>query len=56
MLSRLIDENIKKIVILFLFLSYCPLQIWTLKTCIKDIPKTITAMSSKLGQLMEDDE
>ena len=33
-----------------------PLQIWTLKICNHDISKTITARSSKLGQLIEDDE
>ena len=46
---------IKKKVI-FLFLNYLPLQIWTLKICIYDIKKTITARSFKLGQLIEDDE
>ena len=33
-----------------------PLQIWTLKICIHDNSKIITARSSKLGQLIEDDE
>ena len=35
-------------------LSYCPLQIWPLKTCNKDISKILTASSLKLGQLIED--
>ena len=47
--------KIKEKVILF-FLNYHPLQIWTLKICIHDISKTITARSLKLGQLIEDDE
>ena len=47
--------KIKKKVILFFF-NYVPLQIWTLKICIYDISKTITAKSFKLGQLIEDDE
>ena len=42
-------------VILF-FTNYLPLQIWTLKICIYDISKTVTARSFKLGQLIEDDE
>ena len=42
-------------VILF-FSNYPPLQIWTLKICIHDISKTITARSFKLDQLIEDDE
>ena len=46
--------KIKKNVILF-FSNYLPLQIWTLKICIHDISKTITARSFKLGQLIEDD-
>ena len=46
--------KIKKKAILFLP-NYLPLQIWTLKICIHDIPKTITARSFKLGQLIEDD-
>ena len=44
----------KKVVVLF-FSNYLPLQIWTLKICIHDILKTITARSLKLGQLIEDD-
>ena len=46
--------KIRKKVILF-FLNYLSLQIWTLKLCIHDISKTITAMSFKLGQLIEHD-
>ena len=46
------------IFILFLLKSYMylPLQIWTLKICIHDISKSITARSFKLGELKEDDE
>ena len=44
----------KKVIIIFS--NYLPLQIWTLKICIYDILKTITARSFKLGQLIEDDE
>ena len=41
----------------FYFLgSYCPLQVWTLKTRNKDVLKTALVSSFKLGQLMEDDE
>ena len=47
--------KIKKKVILF-FSNYLTLQIWTLKICIHDISKSITARSFKLGQLTEDDE
>ena len=47
--------KILKKVILF-FSNNLPLQIWTLKICIYDISKTITARSFKLGQLIEDDE
>ena len=54
MMSRLIGD-LKKKVTLF-FTNYLPLQIWTLKICNHDIPKTITARSFKLGQLIEDDE
>ena len=36
--------------------SFCPLQIWTLKTCYKAISETITARSFKLGQLIENYE
>ena len=37
----------------FFFSNYLPLQIWTLKSCINDISKTITARSFKLRQLIE---
>ena len=47
--------KIKKKVILF-YSNYLPLQIWTMKICIHDISKTITARSFKLGLLIEDDE
>ena len=36
--------------------SYCPLQIWALKTCNQDISEIIIASSFKQGQLVEDDE
>ena len=42
-------------VVLF-FSNYLLLQIWTLKICIHDISKTITARSFKLGHMIEDDE
>ena len=41
MMSRSIGENYKKIILFFS--NYLPLQIWTLKICIYDISKTITA-------------
>ena len=47
--------KILKKVILF-FSNYLSLQIWTLKICIHDISKSITARSFKLGELIEDDE
>ena len=34
-------------------MSFCPFQIWPLKTCNKDISKLITASRLKLGQLIE---
>ena len=40
----------------FIFFELLPLKIWTLKICIHDISKTITARSFQLGQLIEDDE
>ena len=49
MIGKLLVGNIKKVV----FSSYCPLTIWTLKTCNKDISKTITACSYKIGKLIE---
>ena len=36
------------------FSNYLPSQILSLKICINDISKTITARSFKLGQLIED--
>ena len=36
-----------------IFSSYCPLEIWPLKSCNKDISKNITASSLKSGQLIE---
>ena len=54
MMSRLIGDNKKKIVILF-FSNYLPLQIWILKICKHDISKAITGRSFKVGQLIEDD-
>ena len=53
-MRKLIDENFKKSY--FIFSNYLPLQIWTLKICIHDISKTITARSFTFGQLIEDDE
>ena len=47
-------KNFKKVIIFFS--NYLPLQIWTLKICIHDISKTITARSFKLGQLIQDNE
>ena len=47
--------KIRKKVILF-FSNYLPLQILTLKICIHNISKTITARSFKLCQLIEDNE
>ena len=40
----------------FIFSSYCPLQIWALKTCHQDIWKIIIGSSFKYGQVIEDDE
>ena len=54
MMSRLIGENLKKG--FSIFLENLPLQIWTLKICNHDIPKTITTRNFKLGQLIEDDQ
>ena len=51
MMSRSIGENLKKVILFFS--NYLPLQIWTLKICIHDISKIITARSFKLGQLIE---
>ena len=49
------DTAFKKKVILF-FSNYLPLQIWTLKICVHDISKSITARGFKLGPLIEDDK
>ena len=54
MMSRLIGENFKKVILFFS--NYLPLQIWTLKICIHDISNTITARGFKLGQLIKNDE
>ena len=51
MMSRSIGENLKKSY--FIFSNYLPLQIWTLKICIHDISKIITASSFKLDQLVK---
>ena len=45
---------LKKVIVFFS--NYLALQILTLKICNHDISKTITAMSFKLSQLIEDDE
>ena len=50
MMRRLNDENLKKSYFNFFRI------IWTLKICIDDISKTITARSFKLSQLIEDAE
>ena len=47
-------KMLRKVIIFFS--NYLPLQIWTLKSRIHDISKTITARSFKLGQLIEDEE
>ena len=47
--------KINKKVNLF-FSNNLPLKIWILKICNHDISKTITAMSFKLVQLIENDE
>ena len=51
---RIIDFFLKKVILFFS--NYLPLEIWTLKICIHDISKTITARSFKLGQLIEEDD
>ena len=38
------------------FSSSCKFGHWALKTCNKDISRTITASSLKFGQLIENDE
>ena len=50
------DQLVKIKEKVILFLNYLSLQIWTLKNCIHDISKSITAWSFKLSQLIEDDE
>ena len=60
-LGQLIEDNewinwLNFLKVILFFLSYCPLQIWPLKTCNKDTSKNITASSLKPGQLIEDDE
>ena len=52
--SRLPGKNKKEVILLFS--SFCPLQVWTLKTWYKDISKKLTARTSrsfKLCQLIE---
>ena len=53
MIIRLPGEYLKKVI---KFLSYCPLQIWAIKTCNQKISKIIIASSFKHGQLVEDDK
>ena len=53
-MSRLPGEILDKSY--YIFSSYCPLQIWALKICNKDIAKKFIDRSFKLGQLIEDDE
>ena len=52
MMSRSIDENLKKRYSIFFELS----PFADLKICIHDISNTITARGFKLGQLIENDE
>ena len=53
----LVDYSVKiKKKVILLFSSYCPLQIWTLKTCNEDISKTVIASGLKFGQLIEEYE
>ena len=55
MMSRYTGENKNKTY--FIFFSYSPLQMLTLKTCNKDISKKLfKGRSFKLGQLIEDDD
>ena len=54
MMSRLIGENLKKVILFFFKLS--PFADLDFEICNHDIPKTLTARSFKLGQLIEDDE
>ena len=63
-MSRLPGETLRKNYFIFfssycslhIYLSYCPLQIWTWKLCNKDISKTITASILRFSQLIEDGE
>ena len=48
--------NLVKLRKSYFIFSYCPLQILALKTCSRDISKAFTAISFKLGQLIEDNE
>ena len=63
-MSRLPNGNSKQMYLTCL--NYCPLpffflsnkcflQIWTLKNCNQDIPKSSIAKSVKLGKLIEDE-
>ena len=53
-MTKLPGGNLKKSYLFYS--SYCPLQIWSLKTCSQDISKIIIASSFKLGQLIDDEE
>ena len=48
-MSRISGEKQKKS--FYIYSSYCPLQIWALKTCNQDISKISIASSFKHGQL-----
>ena len=52
----MVDQLVKILRKVIFFSNYLPLQIWTLKICIHDISKTITARAFKLGQLIKDDK
>ena len=54
MMSRSIGENLKKSY--FTFFQLSPFADLDFESLYNDISKTITARSSKLGQLIEDDE
>ena len=53
-MSRLPGVNLKKSY--STFSSYCPLQIWALKTCNQGILKIIIAYNFNLGHMIEDDD
>ena len=54
-MSRQSGKDLKKLFIFFF--SYCPLQILAIMIfCNQDISKTVTALSCKLGQIIEDNE